>query len=177
MRCFISLGLSKEASYQIRKIQAELENLKLFNGKFIDEENLHLTLKFLGEINEETLKKAKEALKQIKFNSFEAELGDLGVFSKDFVRIIWVEIKNAGKLQKEIDNNLSGIFTPEARFMSHITIARVKYTQDKNKLIESLKNMEYEKIKFNVNYFILMKSELKPTGPKYGEIEKYPLES
>jgi 2'-5' RNA ligase len=175
-RCFVALDLSREAIKEIKKIQELIKKQNLFVGKFTELENLHLTIKFLGEIEEEKIEKVREKLKQVKFEGFEAKLAEIGVFSKSFIKIIWIHLKGAEKLQKEIDEKLEDLFEPERRFMSHITIARVKYVGDKKKLLKYLESVKPGKIKFKVDKFFLKESELLPEGPVYKDIEEYPLE-
>lgn len=180
-RCFIALDLSKAVINEIRGIQKKIEkeNIKknLFMGKFTKPENLHLTLKFLGEINEEKISKVKEKLDEIKFKSFDSEISKIGVFSKKFIKIIWIKLENVGKLQKNIDDKLKNFFDSEYRFMGHITIVRVKNVFNKQELINCLNKIKIEKIKFTINSFVLKESELNSEGPVCKDIEKYNLES
>jgi 2'-5' RNA ligase len=173
MRCFVALDLPREVMNHIKEIQENIRKQNLFTGKFTEVENLHLTLKFLGEINEEKTEQVKEKLKEIRFDEFEAELGEVGVFSKKFLKIIWVKLKGADKLQKQVDEALKEMFQPEFRFMGHITIARVKKAEDRNRLIQYLKQIKPKKLTFNVNKFFLKKSNLHSEGPVYEDIEEY----
>lgn len=178
MRAFIALDLPREAINHIKDIQKLIEKQNIFTGKFTEHENLHLTLKFLGEIEENKVKEIKKKLQEVKFPAFEAELGEAGVFSKKFIKIIWIKLE--GKvfgLQKEIDEALKELFQPEQRFMSHITIARVKNVPDRKKFLDYIKNIKAKKIKFKVEKFFLKKSELKPEGPVYEDIGEYKLET
>ena len=177
MRAFIALDLPREAINEIKRIQEQIKKRNLFTGKFTETENLHLTLKFLGEISEEDVEKVKTKLKEIKFDSFEANLSEVGVFSESFIKIIWVKFGGRGvfMLQKEIDEKLKDLFTSEDRFMSHITIARVKHVSGKKELLEYLKSVKIKKINFKVDRFFFKKSELFPEGPVYNDIENYPV--
>ena len=93
----------------------------------------------------------------------------------DVQAVIWIKLPSKGvfELQKQINKNLKDLFKPEFRFMSHITIARVRKTFDKKILIEYLKKIKPKKIKFKINNFFLKKSILSPEGPTYKDIEKY----
>jgi len=194
MRAFIAIELDKECVNEIIRIQKLIMKKTLFTGKLTESQNLHLTLKFLGEISEEQVIEAKKRLSLIKFNEFFAESGEVGVFSPDFVKIIWVKLngsqnlgnfgtsktkgfesKKIWELQKEIDEKLKDLFPIEARFMSHITIARVKYVKDRNGFLEYLKSVKPKKIKFLIKGFSLKKSELQSGGPVYRDIENYKL--
>lgn len=176
IRCFIALDLSREAINYIKEAQKIIEKQNLFIGKFTEPENLHLTLKFLGEIPEEKVEEAKKRLKEVKFPVFEAELGEVGIFSKKFIKIIWIKLENCNKLQNGIDKALKEMFGLENRFMSHITLTRVKSVRDRKALVGYIKSMKTKKIKFKVDKFFLKKSTLKPEGPVYEDLGEYKLE-
>lgn len=172
MRAFISIDIPEEVRKEIKKIQ---EVLPEFHGKKTELENLHLTLKFLGEVDENLIEKIKEKLKNIKLKSFEAEIDEIGVFSEKIVRIIWLHLTNCSELQKQIDNTVKDLFSVEHRFMSHLTIARVKGVKEKRGFLEELEKLKIPTIKFNVNNFRLKKSVLTAEGPVYETLEEYKL--
>ena len=172
MRIFISIDIPEEVRKEIEKIQDKLPE---FYGKKTESENLHLTLKFLGEIDEEKIKKVKEKLKEIEFNKFETKIDSIGVFSEKFIRIIWLHMTNCDELQKKIDESLKDLFSEEDRFMSHLTIARVKSIKDKKEFLEDLEKIEIPEINFNVENFRLKESVLVKEGPRYKMIEEYDL--
>ena len=70
-RVFIAIDIPKEARREIIKIQ---DSLPEFNGKKTESENLHLTLKFLGEVDSNDVEKVKEKLRKIKVKGFEVEI-------------------------------------------------------------------------------------------------------
>jgi 2'-5' RNA ligase len=179
VRCFIAIHFPKKVIEEIEKVQGDLKKKDLFVGKFTKGRNLHLTLKFLGEIEEGQVEEVKKKLREIKINKFKVELGKVGVFSEKFIRIIWIEIlgKEIFELQKKIDESLKEMFELEVRFMSHLTIARVKNVKDKKLFFKKLKEIKVPEVNFDINEFYLMKSELKSEGPIYEVIEKYSLES
>ena len=83
MRCFISLEIPEKIIQEIKIIQGYLPN---FIGKKTELKNLHLTLKFLGEINKDELEKIKSRLGKISFKKFETEIKEIGVFSENQIR-------------------------------------------------------------------------------------------
>jgi len=173
IRAFISIDLPENIQKEIEKIQ---KRLPAFEGKFTEPENLHLTLKFLGDVDEKILIEIKRRLKEIKIKKFETKISDMGVFSPKYIKIIWISLDNCGYLQRIIDEKLSGIFEKEERFMGHVTIARVKYIKNKNYFLGELKKTKIPSgLRFQVKEFRLNKSEFLPEGPVYETLEKYDL--
>ncbi len=176
VRVFVAIDFPDEVIKEVARVQ-ELIGKRNFTGKFTELENLHLTLKFLGEIEEEKVEMVKNSLREIKFGKFEVKLGNIGVFHfRKEPKIVWIKIfgKKIYDLQKEIDSALEkeGFFREE-RFMGHLTIARVKYVKDKNGFEEHIKKINVKGIGFMINNFKLMKSELKGQGPVYIVLEEY----
>ena len=93
-------------------------------------------------------------------------------------KLLWIKLNGTGiwELQKKIDESLREILPIEERFMSHITIARIKKVVDTKLFLEYIKNLKHRQVKFKVKEFILKKSELKPEGPVYTDLQQYLLE-
>ncbi|MCX8158951.1 MAG: RNA 2',3'-cyclic phosphodiesterase [Candidatus Pacearchaeota archaeon] len=175
VRAFVCIDFDDEVIMEIARVQELISKTK-FVGKLTELENLHLTLKFLGEINGEEVEKIKEKLSEIKFKTFEAKLGRIGIFHfKGMPRIVWIKLEGKGiyDLQKEIDEKLGDLFKKEERFMGHLTIARIKYVNDKKKFEEKILKIPIKKIKFKIRGFKLKSSELKRTGPIYKDLWVY----
>lgn len=161
---------------EVKEIQ---DRLPSFIGKKTELKNIHLTLKFLGEISSEKVKEIKERLKKINLGKFESEIKERGIFDNRKSRkyshelIVWVSLANCEKLQKEIDLVLEDMFQKEKRFMAHITLARVKEVQDKDAFLKKLKVIPLKKMFFIVDKFYLTESKLKKEGPEYADIDEY----
>lgn len=174
MRCFISIDIPEEVRREVKRIQEKLPD---FSGKKTESENLHLTLKFLGEIDEEKIEKVKKELKKVKLNKFEAEVKHAGFFDNKKYGVIWLYLSDCENIQKAVDGQLEDLFQPENRFMSHLTIARVKKKlEDKKEFLEQLNKIKIEKMNFVVDKFKLKKSTLTSKGPVYETIEEYGLD-
>jgi 2'-5' RNA ligase len=89
MRCFIGIDVPIVAIKEIQKIQKKLE--PNFTGRLTSSGNLHLTIKFLGEIEEDIINDVKNRLSSITQPPFELTLKNVGVFSQKFIKIIWVK--------------------------------------------------------------------------------------
>jgi len=169
MRCFIAIEVPFEKEFREYK-----DKIKDFGGFIFPKGQPHLTLKFLGEVDE--VEKIKEKLKEIKFKLFKVRLGKLGVFPhKKHIKVIWISLipeDEIKKLQKSVEDVLEQICKKEKRkFKAHVTLARVKFVKDKEKLLESLKT----KIngEFVIGKFKLIKSELISEGAIYTVLEEY----
>lgn len=167
MRVFI--GIKVPVNEKIRRV---LEELSKFKGlKIVEPENLHLNLKFLGEVEEKNIEDIKKVLEELKgFESFEVSLKGVGAFpNQDFIRVVWIGAKSDKliKLAKLIDSELQSLgFTPEKDYVGHLTLARVKRKIPEVKALlsdEDFGTLKVEKVE-------LIKSELKRSGPVYSII-------
>jgi len=178
IRTFISVDFPDEVVKEIARLQGVLETRK-FTGKLTELGNLHLTLKFLGEIDKKKLLNVRKQLRKIACRGFEASLQEAGTFSyRKKPRIVWVKVGGKGlfDLQQEVDAAMSLLkFKKEDRFMGHLTLARVKYVKSPEDFKEYVEKMSVKPIKWDVKEFKLMKSVLKPGGPDYKVIEKFEL--
>ncbi|MFH1649542.1 MAG: RNA 2',3'-cyclic phosphodiesterase [Candidatus Woesearchaeota archaeon] len=174
-RCFIAIDIPENIREQIHAIQKELWSKDLFRGKITEKENIHLTLKFLGEIPEETLDEVKKKLNKVEFKPFEATIDGLGTFSPKQLRIIWMKMVNAEvfELQKWVDDSLSDLFPREQRFMGHITIARIKEAKDKDALMNWIQKKQVPAMIFPVQNFTLKQAKLLAEGPVYTNLKTY----
>jgi len=173
MRLFIAIELPEEAKEELRKAQQQLPNGKLSLAK-----ELHITLKFLGEVTPDRADEVREKLQKVKFEAFKAKLDSAGFFpSEKYIRVIWAGIKpeeETIKLQKEIDSAICKEFPYDYKFSPHITLARVKFVDDKKEFIQQLKKIKLEKINFKVDFFKLKKSILRGNeGPAYEDLQVY----
>ncbi len=182
IRAFVSIDIPQEVKKEIFKIQ---EKIPFFKGKFTKIENLHLTLKFLGELEERKIEEIKEKLREIDFKKFKIKTDFIGLFdnrkSKSHERkyqgglIIWLHLINCEKLQKLVDEKLSGLgFQKEKRFMSHLTIARAKEIFEKKEdFLNEIQKIEIPEMSFEANEFKLKSSTLTENGSVYETLETF----
>lgn len=151
------------------------------NVKLVEPENIHLTLKFLGDTDESLIDRIEEitnnSVKETK--PFEIQLKGAGVFPNErYIKVIWIGIENGENISKiagKIDDELSNLgFKREKRkFSAHLTIARVRNVKNKDELIriiEKYKEVEFANI--GVNSIKLKKSDLTPKGPIYKTLKE-----
>ena len=181
MRAFIAIELSEE----IRSSLAQIESHLKYSGadvKWVDKDNIHLTLKFLGEITEEKCEKIKSILDDIgkSVKPFEISIKDIGAFPKiDYPHVIWVGldkgVNESKELAEKIDDALSKIgFQKETRaFTAHLTIGRVKSPKNKDALKEKVGTCKIPTVNAqNISSVILFQSKLTPKGSIYTKLHE-----
>lgn len=175
-RVFIGVDLPDKLKHDIAAVANELKSPGI---RLVSPENLHITLKFLGDVDETTIEKLKETLGEILFTSFSASFSGLGVFpSISRPRVIWVGVESGKEeilhLWREIEKVTSRMgFRKEKRFVPHVTIGRVKRTSPEvNRLIRRVLEIEKDKDfgHMDVKSFKLKKSKLTPSGPVYSDL-------
>lgn len=175
MRCFIGIPIENGLKSKIKKLQEKLETTRA-DIKFVERENLHFTVKFLGDVPEEKISKIKEIMEKTAtlFEPFEIYIKGLGCFpNKNYARVIWLSADaQLPALLEAFDINLSELgFKRESSYIPHLTIGRVKSGRNDPSLLKLLR--ELEKIEIGtmiVKDIKLFKSTLTPNGPIYEEL-------
>lgn len=179
MRTFIAIELPQEIKDSLSKIQEQLKQSGA-DVKWVLPQNIHLTLKFLGEIDDIKLSKISEILEGTAKdkNPFQVRISSLGAFPKlNFPRVIWIGIDKGDAETREIAGRLEekiakiGIPREDRPFSSHITIGRTRSTLNRDKLVGDLgtlaSNFGGNNLEFLVTKITLFKSTLTPKGPVY----------
>ncbi len=182
MRLFIAIGLPEKIRAAISGLQKRLKSENIITAKFVEQDNLHFTLKFFGEVSETKLGKIKTTLQSTaNIAKFGVSLAGLGAFpSNSNARVLFISTALGGEqlkaLQKSIDEKLAAVgFAPEKHYENHITIARVKSVINTGELNKLLKNKKLEFGTFTISGFSLMKSQLTPNGPVYETVKEFKL--
>ena len=182
-RTFIAIDIpySKDIKDCISVFANTFQNEKI---KWIDADNLHLTLKFLGDTQENKIEAITSRLKEIGSQQipFEVIVKNAGVFKNiSHPAIIWIGIEESKPLtffKNQIDLCLTDYgFQPEERkFSPHLTIGRVKILKDKSALQQLLNNYHNKTfIRFSVSEVIFYESILDYKGPRYIILGRLPL--
>lgn len=174
MRAFVAIDIAPELRGAIVDLQQRLAEPGL---RLVEPANLHITLKFLGEIDETKLPEIISRLSSIRAAPFEIELGGLGAFpSPRYIRVVWIGIVNGARLARLAEAVAASLpeFGRKERFSGHLTICRVK-TRPRQlpKKFEQFKDVTIGKQL--VDCFCLKRSELKPAGPVYSNLAVFPL--
>lgn len=178
MRAFISVDIGA-----LPGIVTILDDLKNTDAdlRLVKPEKVHLTLKFLGEIDEnridEIVVAMEDSVKDV--SPFRIKLRGVGVFpSMNYMRVVWVGVENAEKLgviAERLENELSNVgFKREKRkFSPHVTVGRVKSQKNKGVLQNFLnENKEKDFGELNVKSIRLKKSVLTSKGPEYSTVKE-----
>ena len=185
LRCFIAIELPDSVKSSLVKLQDELKNCGA-DVRWVNTDNMHLTLKFLGNIKEEIVKKIIDAMKKVcgNYNAFSLEIKGIGTFpGPKSPRVLWLGVENSSilkTLQADIEEEMSGLgFTKEKRgFRSHLTLGRFRSSAGKEKLFSAVKLREKDSFgTMQVNSTLLMQSDLNPGGARHTKISDVPLKS
>ena len=182
MRAFIAIEVNDEVRDNLLKAQERIGS-KSAKIKFVERENFHITLKFLGEIDEATAEEVKRTLEEIakKHKKHRARVKGIGVFpNPNYVRVIWAGIENDEGIKaiaKDVEREMRRLgFKKDKDFVAHITIGRVKFVRDKLELAMALKDLANEDFgEFDVEAIELKKSTLTPKGPIYETVARFEL--
>ena len=183
IRSFIAIELPQEIKLALTRLQEKIKSAGNAPVKWVDPGNIHVTLKFLGDVSAEITGKITLTLEEAARGThpFNIEVSGLGVFpNMRRVQIVWVglagELEKLGQLQKHIEAGLIPLgFKAEARsFTPHLTLARVRdYAgpDERQKLGQLVSGTTFDtKYKINVNAIHLMRSQLTREGPIYSRI-------
>ena len=179
IRTFIAVDFPQDYVEKIAQIQSKLKN---FNIKLVDPKLVHITLKFLGDVNENKIEHITEALDGVTLPSFDANISNVGVFPKpQYVKVIWLGAEgNFEQLHDNVESALKPFkFKKDRRgYTAHATLARVKNIQKEDKdaflnVLDELKDVEVGT--FHVDAIKLKKSILTPEGPIYETLHEVKL--
>lgn len=185
MRSFIAIELPGEVKASLAEIQQSLKKSGA-DIRWVKTDNIHLTLKFLGDIEEKSIPGIVQALKGACRNHkvFSIDISGIGSFPvKKSPRVLWSGISDNGELmqlQAEIDETMASLgFDPERRtFSPHLTIGRFRSSRGRGALLDKIELIKHDSFGlFDVRSIYLIKSDLKPSGAVYSRIGEFPLDS
>lgn len=171
IRCFIAVSLTDEIKDSISRKTTRLRKLDA-DVRWVPVENLHLTIKFLGNTPEESIPGITDRIERIASanGGFTFGLSGTGVFpDPKRPRVVWIGIKETGgriiKLKQEVEGAMAELgFEPEARtFKPHLTLGRVKSPRGKLALLKELDRLKDEEFgTVEVKGITLYRSDLGP---------------
>jgi 2'-5' RNA ligase len=175
MRLFVAVEIPGEIRKKLASAQKRIGDGSA-GIKWVEEHNLHVTMKFLGEVDEGKAGEIKEALDSVKQEPFTCDVNSIGTFpNEDYIKVIWAGIEPEQifrNLHEKIEKALEPFgFGMDSRFHPHITLGRVRSVKDRERLRKSVAEIRSENFgSFDVGEFRLKKSTLTPGGPVYEDV-------
>jgi 2'-5' RNA ligase len=182
-RLFVAIKINPDRLFlsQFHEIQNRLHHERI---KWVEEYNIHVTIKFFGETEETKIRDITHVLAEVAAGTsvFSFSLQDLGIFGSSYdPRVVWVGIEPYEKLasmMKLIGEKMETIgYKPDRQnLVPHLTLGRIKFLKDKNlfrQIIDQSRDISSQEI--IVDRFILFESILKKEGPVYLALQTFPL--
>lgn len=181
IRSFIAFDIESEA---VRTKLANAQKLLIQTGadlKLVETQNIHITMRFLGNISPGMVENVFEEMRKTQFTSFNVQIKGLGVFPDlRYPRVVWAGItEGADQLRNvfsQLEPRLRGLgFAPDPKgFSAHLTIARVRSGRNKAQLAEFVsENAARDFGTIKAECLRLKKSSLSPQGPTYSTLREF----
>ncbi|MBN2121733.1 RNA 2',3'-cyclic phosphodiesterase [Candidatus Micrarchaeota archaeon] len=176
MRLFIALGIPKRISEKLFEAEADLPTR---GPRGVSYSDMHITLKFLGEVSEGgAVEWIKSRLSKIRFSRFVARVRGVGTFPQgNCPRVVWAGVEGAplNALAKKVEGALSERFPTDGKaFSAHISLARADGRINVQSFLDKHRGEEFGE--FEVGELLLIRSVLGPEGTKYSAIARFPAE-
>jgi RNA 2',3'-cyclic 3'-phosphodiesterase len=181
IRSFMAFDIN---SPSVRNKLAKAQALLVQTGadvKLVETENIHVTMRFLGDITPGMVDNVFEEIRKLQFIPFTVEIKGVGVFpSLSYPRVVWAGItEGADQLRgilSQLEPRLRGLgFSPDSKgFSPHLTIARVRSGRNKVQLADFVKeNVSFDFGTIKAECLRLKQSVLSPKGPTYSTLREY----
>ncbi len=184
MRAFIAIEIPDEIKREMAKVQDRLKGSGV-EASWTRPEGIHLTLKFLGEVEETRVPEIMDALTRAadSMNRFRLDVAGAGAFpGPKSARVAWIgvsgDLEKLSALQAAVEEAMVGLGMErdDRKFTPHLTLARIKYIRSRDAWLDALSAIKDIRLpEFEVDAVSLMKSELKRTGAVYTEIGRVEL--
>lgn len=176
LRLFIGIELPLQIKHMLNDISETLKNRLDSTARWVAKDNIHLTLKFLGDTPEDKVDAIETAVEVAvqEFRKFYFTLGEMGAFpNARKARVTWVGIYHGApelvELGKAIEISLEPLgYKPELKELKpHITLARLKVTKPVDEALSHIPPETFPGRVINVDGLTIFESHLKPTGAEY----------
>ena len=180
IRSFIAFDINNQSVLQRF---TDVQGLLIKTGadlKLVEPKNIHITLRFLGDISPNMVDSIDESMKKVSFSAFDSEVRGLGVFPDlRYPRVVWAGIrKGANELRnvfEQLEPNLRQLgFRPDPKgFSAHLTLARFKTGRNKSELARCIQDSaDFDFGVVRADCLRLKKSVLTPKGPIYSTLRE-----
>jgi len=181
IRSFVAFDINNEAV--LKKI-ADVQNLLIKTGanlKLVKPKNIHITMRFLGNITSPMIEKIFEEMKKVQFTPFGAKIQGVGAFPHlRYPRVVWAGMTEGADQMQSIFSQLEPRlrrlgFAPDSKgFSPHLTISRVKSGRNKAELVKCIsENVNCEFGIVRAECLRLKRSNLMPEGPIYSTLKEF----
>lgn len=171
MRCFVALETSEEVKEKLAEVIRGAKSLGL-DASFVKEDQLHITLAFLGEISQQEAEEKAANLEELEFPAFDLELKGLGFFpDENYIKVLWAGCES-GQL-KALQGKVAELveLKEERAFTEHLTLARIRSAKNVEALKDFRKAHGAESFgTFRAGTVAFKKSTLTPNGPVYEDL-------
>jgi 2'-5' RNA ligase len=179
MRCFIAIDVDEKLFDKITELQKGINKLNV-DVKLVEPENLHFTVKFLGDMNEDEVNEIKNSLGECLKNEHEFKINITGFNyfgNPSYIRTLWLDVKEGqNELKKLVQMVNDCVKIGKLEVLPHLTLGRVKSPINKDYLIKFINENKNVKIgEMNVNYVKLKASTLTKNGPVYNNLAVFNL--
>jgi len=180
VRCFLSLNIESSLQTRLKLVQDDLKiSLNRQKVKWENTDKFHLTLRFLGDVEQGKIKEIIKELGVIRtgFDVIRMTASGIGFFpNAKYPNVVFASLdefgNSTGVLVDAIDCSLAKFgFKPDNKFVPHITMGR--FRREKRVKITNEINISVEPMEFMFNSFFLMKSTLKPEGSVHEVIKEF----
>jgi len=185
MRVFIAIDINEEIRKGLADLQAELQSkvdIKKGDVTWVNPKNIHLTLKFLGEIKDKEVVDICNVTKEAsgRHKGFELDIGTVGHFGGKSARVIWVGTgkgsENLLELQRDLEQQLDSAGWPaeQRQFSGHLTLCRIRNPKAGVKLAQMVESYRDFKLgSISAESVTVYQSRLTPRGPVYTVLGNY----
>ena len=183
MRAFLAIELPVSVRAELARLQQYLQQSRA-DVKWVEAHNLHLTLRFLGDLSDQQRAAVELACRRVAASSTPVTLScsDVGAFpSLSAPRVIWVgliddmDVLTAMAEQVEAELIQAGFSEADKPFSAHVTIGRVRSPRGQSELVRAMRSVSWIPVDpFTVDHLTLFRSDLSSTGPTYSVVATFP---
>ncbi len=181
IRSFLAFDIESDS---VKKKLEAVQTLLIQTGadlKLVEIQNIHITIRFLGNITPGTAERIFQDMKTVQFSPFNVQIKGVGAFPNiRYPRVVWAGITEGANELRDVFNQLEPKlralgFAPDPKgFSAHLTIARVRSGRNKAQLSNFLaENTNYEFGPIKVECLRLKQSDLSPKGPVYSTLKEF----
>ena len=185
MRLFVSIDLPDDFADEVRAVQEQFADASGLN--LTDPEQVHVTLKFLGDVTTGQVPRVKNALRRVTADAdvepFEASYEGLGVFPDiSYISVVWLGVEEGTeemtRLHEDIERETTrlGFDAEDHDFTPHVTIARMEHAGGKELVQDTVEELDPTVGTAEVSEIRLTESVMTDDGPEYSTVESFSLE-